>query len=148
MAEPPPDDLLQWSKPALAREVQRLRAITREHSERVASDSPPQDRAVVMGGAPHEHGTALLDVRGAVLLDSTEVVLVDPEPGSTKPPTVMLVLAGRVNYDTRRSQTAYLFGTDGAAAIISELTGLAARAGGTFAEGFQDDLDRRLKEMP
>lgn len=148
MAEPPPADLMQWSKPALVNELNRLRAVTREHAEQIHSDSPDVTNTPIMGGSPRGRGDALLDTRGAVLLDHTEVVLVDREPGSGKPPAAMLVLSGRVNFERRRSQTAYLFGTDGAAAIVSELTELAARAGGDYARGFQTDLERRLKEMP
>jgi hypothetical protein len=147
-AQPPPDDLMQWSKPALVRELHRLRAMTREHAEHVRSDSAEHAGAVI-GGSPHGRGDALLDTRGAVLLDYTEVVLVDREPDRPdRPPAAMLVLAGRVNFDTRRSQTAYLTGTDGAAAIVSELTALAERAGGDYAASFKADLERRLKEMP
>lgn len=148
MAEPPPDDLMQWSKPALVRELERLRAVLREHAERVESDSAEQAGGIAVQGGPHERGTSLLDTRGAVLLDSTDVALVDPEPGSPSPPAAMLVLAGRVNFERRRSQTGYMLNTDGAAAIVSQLTGLAARAGGVFAAGFAADLDRRMRELP
>lgn len=147
-AAPPPADLMQWSKPALVRELQRLRAVTREHAEQVHSDSAEHAGAVV-GGSPHGRGDALLDTRGAVLLDYNEVVLVDREPDKADvPPSVMLVMAGRVNFDTRRSQTAYLMGTDGAAAIATQLIGLAARAGGDYAANFHADFERRMQEMP
>lgn len=144
MAKPPPENLMEWPKAQLAREVQRLRAITREHSERLHDNARSGGEAV--GGSPHGRGDTLLDMRGAVLLEYHEVVLVDTKQDET--PAMAMLLEGRVNYSDRHVKQMYLFGPDGAAAIVTQLIGLAGRAGDQFGAQFKADLDRRLEEMP
>lgn len=157
MSRPPPDDLMQWPKRELAKEVARLRAITREHAERRGDD--PRGAAttgaatVDVAGDPHAAGGALLDARAAVLMESVDVVLVDTK--SDDPVVMMLALGGRVNYSSDRVEHAYLFGPDGAAALVSELVGLASRAasgelghGRRFAEAFRALLDERMDQLP
>jgi hypothetical protein len=146
-----PPELKDWSKNNLIREVQRLRAVMREHAEQV-SPSHSGGGVVDVAGDPHAKGGALIDARGAVLLDSSEVVLVDTK--KDEPVAMILRLAGRINYSAERADTAYFINTDGAAAIVSQIVGLAARAahaddhGARFAEQFQTDLNRRMEELP
>jgi hypothetical protein len=138
----PPPELKSWSKRQLIREVERLRAITREHADRTHGEAP--DRAGGMtdvAGHPYARGGVLLDMRGAVLLDTVDVALVDRDPSRPAPASLMLTLGGRVNLETRRSSVAYVMPTDGAAAICSELFGIAQRAGGAFLAEFQTRLD-------
>lgn len=145
----PPDDLKDWSKNELVREIRRLRAIMREHSEQV-SPSHSGGNTVDVAGDPYAKGGVVIDARGAVLLDSTEVVLVDTKRDD-EPVRMLLRLAGRINYSDERADTAYFIGTDGAAALVSEIVGLAARAGTVderFAHEFQADLQRRMGELP
>jgi hypothetical protein len=152
----PPDELKDWSKNDLVREVRRLRAIMREHAERRGDDareSSTQDP--VIGGSPHGRGDALVDARAAVLLDSTEVVLIDTMRADDERVSMMLALAGRINYSDDRVENAYLMGPDGAAALVSQLVGLASRAAGDHARGgqqfaaeFKVDLERRMGELP
>ena len=151
MAEPPPENLMDWKKGDLCKEVARLRAILHEHSERkgddprIASTSSP-----IIGGTKHGQGDALLDARSAVLLDGVDVALVDTKQGDEV--SMMLVLGGRINYSRDVVKHAYLFGSDGAAGIVSEILMLATRAGavtglphGTiFAQQFRVHLDRRV----
>lgn len=147
----PPDDLKQWSKNDLIRELRRQRALNREHAEQV-NEAHSGGGITDVAGDPHAQGGSLIDMRGAVLLDFTEVVLVDTKRDD--PVAMVLRLAGRVNYSTERADTAYLIGADGAAAIISEITGLAGRAqaagghGRRFADEFQVALQRRVEELP
>jgi hypothetical protein len=154
----PPDDLKAWSKNELVREIRRLRAVTREHAERRGDD--PRGQATTgaavtdVAGDPHAVGGALLDARSAVLLDTVDVALVDTK-ADEEPVAMLLALGGRINYADDRVQHAYLFGPDGAAGLVSELVGLAARAGGAgpaharlFAEEFQAVLSRRMEELP
>jgi hypothetical protein len=117
----PPPELKQWSKRALIREVERLRAVLHEHSARSHGSAPERAGGIVADPDPDPHGrgNVLLDARGAVLLDAVDVVLVDTNPGGQSPPSVMLSLAGRINYDTQRSSVAYLMPTDGAAGIAT-----------------------------
>jgi hypothetical protein len=156
MNGPPPDDLKAWPKNELVREVRRLRAITREHAERRGDDPRQQatsGAAVTdVAGDPHARGGAILDARAAVLMDGVEVVLIDTK--RDEPVAMLLALSGRINYATERVEHAYLFGPDGAAALISELAGLAARAAGgpehahRFAAEFQTELNRRMDALP
>jgi hypothetical protein len=95
-------------------------------------------------GGPFDRNAVVIDTQYAVLLDYTEVALVEVHHGEEKGPALALMLAGRINKTTERSQVVYLFDTDGAAAIISQLIGLASRMGQEFLE----DLTRRLRELP
>ena len=74
-SKPPPNNLMDWTKPQLAREVERLCAITREHANRLHDNARNGGNSI--GGSPHGHADSLLDTRGAILLDSNEVILVD-----------------------------------------------------------------------
>jgi hypothetical protein len=150
----PPDDLMEWPKGELAKEVARLRAITREHAER-PGDDPRQASTSdpIIGGSPRGRGDALLDARSAVLMDFIDVALVDMK--RDEPLSMMLSLAGRINYADDRVTHAYIFGPDGAAGIVSQLVGLASRAAGAhgdpnaeaFAAEFKADLGRRMAAM-
>jgi hypothetical protein len=157
MTTPPPDDLKRWSKNALVREVQRLRAITREHAERRGDD--PREHALSgpavtdVAGDPYAQGGAILDARAAVLLDEMDVVLVDTK--HDEPVAMLLSLQGRVNYSHDRAEHAYLFGADGASALVSEVVGLATRAsksagehGQRFAVEFRKLLSERMDALP
>lgn len=151
----PPDDLKDWSKNDLIRELRRLRAIMHEHSERRGDD--PREQATTgaaitdVAGDPHAVGGALLDARSAVLMDSVDVVLVDTM--ASEPVAMVLALGGRINYADDRIEHAYMFGPDGAAGLVSELIALAGRASGLephgkrFAAEFEADLERRMREM-
>jgi hypothetical protein len=150
----PPPDLMQWPKRELVRELERLRAITREHAERRGDD--PRISAgtgAVVGGSPRGEGDALLDARSAVLLDGMEVVLVDTK--SSDPVSMLMELRGRVNYSTDHVRNAYLFGPDGAAAIVTQVLALAGRCAGSalpharrFADEYESEVQRRLSELP
>jgi hypothetical protein len=156
--EPPPDDLMQWDKADLVKELTRVRAVIREGVRKAVSDDPretdKQDR--IIGGSPHGHGDALVDARETVLLDEVEVVLVDTKRGDEETPVMMLTLGGRINYSRDRVKHGYLFGADGAAGIVSELIALAHRAGlgnedphgKTFSDQFRLSFTDRMKEMP
>jgi hypothetical protein len=147
----PPDDLKDWSKKDLAREVGRLRAILHEHSERPGDDPRGQSASdPIIGGTPTGEGDALVDARSAVLLDAVEVVLVDTKRPDD-PVSMLLSLSGRINYSDDRVTHAYLFGGDGAAGIVSELLMLAQRAGAMgradgvrFAAEFKAALEQRM----
>jgi hypothetical protein len=157
MSGPPPPNLRDWSKKELAREVERLRAITREMARPGVEGDPREGSGeglvIDAAGDPHAAGGALLDARNAVLMDAMEVVLADAKH-ETDPILMFMVLKGRVNYSDSRVEHGYMFGPDGAAALVSELVGLASRAsahpghGQRFAAEFQVQIERRMKEMP
>lgn len=152
MTGPPPDDLMQWSKPRLVRELQRQRALNREHARQVNPSHSGGD-TVDVAGDPYAQGGALIDARGAVLLDTSEVLLVDTR--SDDPVAIVLRLGGRINYAHERADTVYLMGPDGAAAIVTEIAGLTRRAAGgagdhgrRFAREFQAAFERRMEALP
>jgi hypothetical protein len=147
VSQPPPENLMDWPKGQLASEVARLRAILREHAE-VPADPPRSGGDMVdVAGDPHARGGVVLDMRESVLMDYLDVALVDTKHEDDTP-AMMLVIEGRVNYQTRRVKQAYLFGADGAAALVTQLAGLAARAGGAFADEFRRLFDERMTELP
>jgi hypothetical protein len=148
---------MKWPKGELAKEVARLRAITREHAERVGSDprASSSDQPVIdVAGDPHARGGAILDARSAVLLEGIEVVLIDTK--GNEPIAMLMALSGRMNYATDHVTNSYIFGPDGAAGLVSELIGLASRAAGQhgdrnaedFAAMFKVELERRMGELP
>jgi hypothetical protein len=97
-------------------------------------------------GGPYDRGQVIIDTRYAVLLEETVVSMVDnPSDGRR---VASMLLHGRVNRATERTRVLYLFDADGAAAIVTELIGLAARAGGDYAAEFKLAVEHRMGEMP
>lgn len=85
---------------------------------------------------------ALLDTRRAVIVDGAEVCKVgNPSDGSA---FMALFLEGRLNRTTERAAILHLLGPDGAAALVSQLIGLAARMGPAFEGEFRAALDARI----
>lgn len=146
MTKPPPDDLMEWPKSELAKELTRMRAIMREHAETPHDPATSGGNLVDVAGDPYARGGVLIDARKAVLLDEMDVSLVDTKRDDR--PAMMMLLQGRVNYESRRVKQAYLFGADGAAALVTQLVGLSQRAGGAFEEEFKQAFQQRLEEMP
>lgn len=143
----PPENLMNWPKGELAKEVARLRAVLHEHSTRDHGDPHSGGESVDVAGDPHARGGVVMDTRGAVLMDANEVILVDLKRPDD-PPAMALVIEGRVNLKRERVKQMYLFGTDGAAGLVSEIVGLAQRAGDPFASEFVALLDQRMADLP
>jgi hypothetical protein len=137
---------MQWGKAALAKEVARLRAILYEAADREHDPATSGGGITDVAGDPHARGGVVLDARGAVLMDQLDVSLVDTK--QDEKPAMMMLIGGRVNYETRRISQGYLFGPDGAAALATQLVGLAARAGGPFMTEFQESFEKRMGELP
>jgi hypothetical protein len=146
MSKPPPADLMDWPKADLARELARLRAILREHAGEVADEPHSGGEMIDVAGDPYARGGVMLDSRKAVLMDYLDVCLVDTK--QDEKPIMMLVIEGRVNYQNRRTKQAYLFDADGAAALATQLIGLAGRAGDPFMSEFKATFEERLEKMP
>lgn len=146
MTKPPPENLMDWPKADLARELTRLRAILREHGAEVADEPHSGGGMVDVAGDPYARGGVVLDARKAVLMDTIDVCLVDTK--QDEKPVMMLVIDGRVNYQNRRTSQAYLFGADGAAGLVTQLAALASRAGGAFQAEFKAAFDERMEELP
>jgi hypothetical protein len=141
-------ELKAWSKNELVREVERLRAIIKEHAY-----APGEDTADVEGGMvdpvgdPFARGGVIIDARNAILLEELDVSLVDRDsssPISTQHLLLAMVLAGRVNMRNERRRVLFMLGVDGAAAIVSELIALAERIGPEF----RDLLLERMSNIP
>lgn len=85
-SEPTPSryrrELKTWSKNELVREVERLRALTREHARRPGEDTTGLPGSIVdVAGDPHAQGGALVDARNAILLDEVDWTLETWETG-------------------------------------------------------------------
>lgn len=99
-------------------------------------------------GSPHERHGVVVDATDAVLLEDVMVTLIEPyHQGKAMRPGIALQLSGRVNKTQEQSRVLYLFNEDGAAAIISELLGLAQRSSG-FMPDFMERLMERLHKLP
>lgn len=95
---------------------------------------------------PFGRNNSVVDTRTAVLMDHVDVVLLtNPSDSRT---IVGLQLAGRINQTTKRADHLYLFDADGIASIVTELLGLAERAGKPFADLVQARITDRAKNLP
>lgn len=95
-------------------------------------------------GGPHDRGAVFLDLTDVVLLDHAACCTVDGvRAGALTGQMIFMTLEGRVNKKTDRVQVGYLFDTDGAAALITELLALADRHGPEML----DDVTRRLTTL-
>lgn len=113
------------------------------------SDDPRKLGGSIAGpGGPYAAGEFVIDTRNAVILDAVEVAVVGGvRQGVLDPkPITALVLRGRVNKTDDRAQVLFLLNEDGAAGIVTELVGVASRAG--WATEFLARVRDRLKDMP
>lgn len=113
------------------------------------SDDPRVPGGDISGpGGPFDKDGVVIDTGNAVLLDQTWVVQVNnPSDGRT---FVGMQLGGRVNQSggADRTRILYLFDADGAAALVSELIGLAGRSDAPWADEFRALLGERLAALP
>jgi hypothetical protein len=94
-------------------------------------------------GGPFDRDAVVLDTANAVLMDLVTVTMVETSSDGELGQAYAMMLEGRINQTRERTRILYLFGPDGAAAIVSELLDLAGRAGPEFVV----DLYRRLEEL-
>lgn len=104
---------------------------------------------VDVAGDPRAIGGALVGVDRAVMLDHVAVAVVEAaaDDGSGARVLVALELTGRLNRTSTVVRTLHLLDWDGAAALVAELTGVAARAGAPHSDVFQQRLDVRIDEQ-
>lgn len=108
--------------------------MTRKKTGRRISGDPRKTGGDIAGpGGPHDRNAVIIDTTGAVLLDSSDVCLMETAGGSV---VMAMLLEGRINKTTDRARNLYLLNGDGAAAIITELLALAHRIGPEFGERF------------
>jgi hypothetical protein len=98
-----------------------------------------------LGGEIHSFGsTSLLDISNSVHLEETNVCTVNAvRKGFLNEQVIYLMMYGRINKTTDKVKAGYIFGPDGAAALITELLGVADRFGAELLA----DVTRRLAEM-
>lgn len=102
----------------------------------------------LLGGEIHSFGggmsESLLDVTNAVHLESMNVCTIDTvRQGLLNEQAIFMVLYGRINKTKDNVQAGFIFGPDGAAALITELLALADR----FGAELLTDITRRLTEL-
>lgn len=102
----------------------------------------------IIGGTSHGDADAIIDPRGAVLLDHVTVAVVGAKrhDDPTVQRAVALSLSGRVNRDTARHDVLYLMDEDGAASLVAELMGLAERGVPGLFDRIATALDAIRKE--
>lgn len=102
--------------------------------------------AIVGPGEPHDRAGVVLDTRHAILLDSTVVSTADNVSG--EPSAIAMLLGGRINRTQERAEVLFLLGTDGVAAIVTELLALLGRANSSLnVEGLLADLTARMATL-
>jgi hypothetical protein len=113
----------------------------------VHSSDPRQLPGDIVGpGGPHDKGGAIVDTRRAILLDECVVSTVDELGARGQQSALAMMLSGRINQTQDRARVLFLFGTDGAAAIITELMGLCGRAG-VDTEQLMADVEERFNRL-
>lgn len=99
---------------------------------------------IVGPGGSRDHGAVVVDTTDCVLLDDMIACPVDQvRMGELAGQAIYMTLGGRINRRQEHAKVGYLFGPDGAAAIITELLALADRCGAELL----DDVTRRLTEL-
>lgn len=95
-------------------------------------------------GGSRDRGAVLLDVTDVVLLDSLEVCTVDAaRRGELAGQRIYMTLSGRINKRTDVATVGFMFGADGAASVITELLALADR----FGAEMLNDITSRFVDL-
>lgn len=110
---------------------------------RVVGTSDPRKAGGAFVAVGPGDGQTILDTTNAVILEESQVCRVDnPSDGRVM---LALFLAGRINRKPDRVAVLYVLGAGGAAALVSELVGLAARIGPGFEAEFRSLLAERME---
>jgi hypothetical protein len=112
--------------------------------KKMGSTDPRKAGGSIAGpGGPRDKNAVVLSTEHAVLLENTMVAEVETYRGGQPTDHVIgMTLAGRINHTDERAEILYLFDTDGAAAIITELLGLTTRMGPEVFEHVMDRIER------
>lgn len=93
-------------------------------------------------GGPYDEDAVVIDTEDAVLMDSINVAIVGTvKDKDVREIVIALEIEGKLNNKPERVETLYLFDADGAAALVSELIGIASRLGPDFQRFLQNRLD-------
>jgi hypothetical protein len=116
--------------------------MSRKKTGRRISGDPRKTGGDIAGpGGPHDRNAVIIDTTNAVLLDHSDVCLMETTNGN---PVMAMLLEGRINKTTDRARNLYLFNEDGAAALVTELLALAHRIGPEFGQRFTTRLEHLL----
>lgn len=113
-------------------------------------DRGPRDLSgdIAGPGGPHDRDAVIVDATDAVLLDYSEVTIVETyRDGQGGGPALGLLMKGRINKSTDRASVLFMLNADGAAAIATEIIGIAGRSK-DFAPEFLERFQTRMEEMP
>ncbi len=95
-------------------------------------------------GGPRDQGAVILDMTDVVLLGHIDVATVDAvRGGELGGQAIYLTMSGRINKKPDEVSIGFVFGPDGAAALITELLALADRHGAELL----DDITRRFTDL-
>jgi hypothetical protein len=115
--------------------------MTKKTGRRTSGDPRKSGGDIAGPGGPHDRNAVVLDTTAAVLLDSSDVCLMETTGGNV---VLAMLLEGRINKTTDRARNLYLMNEDGAAALVTELMALANRIGPDFGERFTARLQHLL----
>jgi len=100
---------------------------------------------IIGPGGPHDQAGVVLDTRNAILLKECVVSTLDFEGSDSS--VIAMALSGRINRTQDHAEVMFLFGTDGAAAIITELMALLGRATGVDPTALLEDIFERVSKL-
>lgn len=108
---------------------------------------------IVGPGGPRTRHGVLLSAENAVILSSNEVTVIEVgRHGEPNEVAVALLMEGRINKTPDISRVLYITNGDGAAALVTQLLGLAMRAekegDARLADEFTRCFGERWKDMP
>jgi hypothetical protein len=116
--------------------------VTRKKTGRRTNGDPRKTGGDIAGpGGPHDRNSVILNVDNAVLLDASDVCLMETGTGDI---VLAMLLEGRINKTTERARNLYLLNEDGAAALVTELIALAHRIGPEFGHRFTARLQHLI----
>jgi len=100
-------------------------------------------------GGPFEHGGVVLDASRAILADEVDVAKVDPDAGARgHDETFAILVGGRINQTQDRGKVMMFGDLDLFASLITEMHGVAERAGVDYARRLRDLCVERWAKMP
>lgn len=101
----------------------------------------------IIGGSAFGRGDALIDATTAILLADVHVAIVGAGRSTGVETVIALELSGRINHSTEQHEALYLLDADGAAAIVSDLLGVAGRADPSFLALLLSRIENLPKEQ-
>lgn len=102
--------------------------------------------AIAGPGGPFDFGQSVIDASRALLVDSQDIAKIDPEKGARGQEAFAAVFSGRINQTPDRASVMLMGDLDFLAATITEMHGVAERAG--LQKRLHELCEQRWREMP